>query len=45
MRRKQLGAPFIEIHTGAYADAKTEQEQEIEYRRIRDGVAYAAGKA
>lgn len=38
------GAPFIEIHTGAYADAKTEQEQEIEYRRIRDGVAYAAGK-
>lgn len=39
-----MGAPFIEIHTGAYADAKTEQEQEIEYRRIRDGVAYAAGK-
>ncbi|EKT55756.1 pyridoxine 5'-phosphate synthase [Providencia sneebia] len=38
------GAPFIEIHTGAYADAKTEQDQEIEYRRIRDGVAYAAGK-
>ncbi|MEX5993034.1 pyridoxine 5'-phosphate synthase [Providencia vermicola] len=38
------GAPFIEIHTGAYADAKTEQEQEIEYRRIRDGVTYAANK-
>ncbi|MEX9542282.1 pyridoxine 5'-phosphate synthase, partial [Escherichia coli] len=36
------GAPFIEIHTGAYADAETEQEQEIEYRRIRDGVTYAA---
>ncbi|WP_283125695.1 pyridoxine 5'-phosphate synthase [Providencia stuartii] len=38
------GAPFIEIHTGAYADAKTEQEQEIEFRCIRDGVSYAAGK-
>lgn len=38
------GAPFIEIHTGAYAEAKTEQEQEIEFRRIRDAVIYAAGK-
>ncbi len=31
---QECGAPFIEIHTGAYADAKSEQEQELEFRRI-----------
>nr|WP_314265625.1 pyridoxine 5'-phosphate synthase [uncultured Moellerella sp.] len=41
---QEVGAPFIEIHTGAYADAKTAEEQEVEFRRIRDGVAYAALK-
>lgn len=40
----EVGAPFIEIHTGAYADATTLAEQEKEFRRIKDAVTYAAGK-
>lgn len=32
------GAPVIELHTGAYADAETTEQQEQEYRRIADGV-------
>ncbi|AGW91243.1 MULTISPECIES: pyridoxine 5'-phosphate synthase [Cupriavidus] len=32
------GAPVIELHTGAYADAHTPDELAIEYRRIADGV-------
>ncbi|WP_413482211.1 pyridoxine 5'-phosphate synthase [Morganella psychrotolerans] len=39
-----VGAPFIEIHTGAYADAVTSQEEDKEFIRIKDAVAYAAGK-
>ena len=39
-----VGAPFIEIHTGAYADAETSQEEDKEFLRIKDAVAYAAGK-
>ncbi|OBU07410.1 pyridoxine 5'-phosphate synthase [Morganella psychrotolerans] len=39
-----VGAPFIEIHTGAYADAATSQEEDKEFIRIKDAVAYAAGK-
>lgn len=39
-----VGAPFIEIHTGAYADATTSQEEDKEFIRIKDAVAYAAGK-
>ena len=39
-----VGAPFIEIHTGAYADAATSQEEDKEFFRIKDTVAYAAGK-
>lgn len=34
-------APFIEIHTGHYADAKTEAEQEKELTRLREGIEYA----
>ncbi|KLN96773.1 pyridoxine 5'-phosphate synthase [Moellerella wisconsensis] len=41
---QQVGAPFIEIHTGAYADAASANEQELEFRRIKDGVSYAASK-
>lgn len=37
----KVGAPYIEIHTGAYADAETEAEQQVELERIRDGVKYA----
>ncbi|MBC3976416.1 pyridoxine 5'-phosphate synthase [Morganella morganii] len=39
-----VGAPFIEIHTGAYADAETSQKEDKEFIRIKDAVAYAAGK-
>ena len=41
---KQTGAPYIEIHTGAYADAETEDEQLAELARIREGVQYAAAQ-
>lgn len=40
----RVGAPFIEIHTGAYADAEDEMVQEKEFVRIRDAVTYAASK-
>ncbi|OAT45508.1 pyridoxine 5'-phosphate synthase [Proteus hauseri ATCC 700826] len=40
----RVGAPFIEIHTGAYADAEDEMEQDKEFMRIRDAVTYAASK-
>lgn len=37
------GAPVIEIHTGAYADADVEQ-QKIELKRIIEGAEYAHNK-
>ncbi|MBS9435956.1 pyridoxine 5'-phosphate synthase [Photorhabdus noenieputensis] len=40
----EVGAPFIEIHTGAYADAENEVEQEKEFHRIKAAVTYAANK-
>ncbi|WP_323836973.1 pyridoxine 5'-phosphate synthase [Photorhabdus africana] len=40
----EVGAPFIEIHTGAYADAENEVEQEKEFHRIKAAVTYAASK-
>ncbi|WP_028108675.1 pyridoxine 5'-phosphate synthase [Ferrimonas futtsuensis] len=40
----KVGAPYIEIHTGAYADAETEAEADAELARIRDGAAYAASQ-
>ncbi|MDH2895015.1 MULTISPECIES: pyridoxine 5'-phosphate synthase [Rahnella] len=39
-----VGAPYIEIHTGAYAEAKTDLERQAELERIKQGAAYAAGK-
>lgn len=36
------GAPFIEIHTGHYADAETDEEQADELVRIAEGVEFAA---
>lgn len=38
------GAPYIEIHTGAYAEAEEGRERDAEFIRIRDAAAYAAGK-
>lgn len=37
----RCGAPVIEIHTGAYADAKTEGEREKERQRIVSAVQFA----
>jgi len=39
-----VGAPYIEIHTGAYADAKTDIECLAELERIKRGATYAASK-
>ena len=38
------GAPTIEIHTGAYADAETPEAQQAELERIIKGAEYAAAK-
>nr|WP_278357113.1 pyridoxine 5'-phosphate synthase [Acinetobacter lwoffii] len=38
------GAPTIEIHTGAYADAETPEAQQAELERIIKAVEYAAAK-
>ncbi|ABM25819.1 pyridoxal phosphate biosynthetic protein PdxJ [Shewanella sp. W3-18-1] len=38
------GAPLIEIHTGCFADAKTEAEEAIELARISEMAKYAHGK-
>ncbi|QOL25579.1 pyridoxine 5'-phosphate synthase [Thalassotalea sp. LPB0316] len=35
------GAPFIEIHTGHYAEATDEQAQLVELEKIKQGVEYA----
>ena len=38
------GAPTIEIHTGAYADAENQDQQQAELERIIQGAQYAAAK-
>lgn len=38
------GAPVIEIHTGCYADAKTEADEARELARISEMAKYAHGK-
>lgn len=40
----ECGAPYIELHTGAYADAKTEDAQQDELKKIAAGASYAAAK-
>ncbi|MDC9597177.1 pyridoxine 5'-phosphate synthase [Xenorhabdus anantnagensis] len=40
----EVRAPFIEIHTGAYADAENEIQQEKEFQRIKEAATYAAAK-
>lgn len=37
----RCGAPVIELHTGAYADAGSEVEQQEELERIQQAAAYA----
>ncbi|KHN55105.1 pyridoxine 5'-phosphate synthase [Dickeya fangzhongdai] len=38
------GAPYIEIHTGAYADAENDVARQQEFVRIREAATYAAGR-
>ncbi|WP_133406157.1 pyridoxine 5'-phosphate synthase [Parashewanella tropica] len=38
------GAPYIELHTGCYADAKTEDEEQKELDRIQKMATYAHSK-
>ncbi len=38
------GAPYIEIHTGAYAEAAEGPERDAELARIAEAATYAAGK-
>ena len=40
----RAGAPTIELHTGAYADAETPADIEREFQRIRHAAEYAHGK-
>jgi len=39
---KSLGAPVVEIHTGAYCDAQTEDDRNRELQRIGKAVAYGS---
>ncbi|XOV80955.1 MAG: pyridoxine 5'-phosphate synthase [Aestuariibacter sp.] len=38
---KRTGAEYVEIHTGQYAEATTEQQQQQELQRLQSGIAYA----
>lgn len=38
----EIGAPVIELHTGCYADATTEEERQFELARIQNAAHYAA---
>lgn len=38
---KAIGAEFIEIHTGHYADAKDIRDRSVELEKILTGIAYA----
>ncbi|QOL15539.1 pyridoxine 5'-phosphate synthase [Dickeya dianthicola] len=38
------GAPYIEIHTGAYADAENDAARQQEFERIREAASYAASR-
>lgn len=39
---KEVGAPVIELHTGAYADARGHQAQQAELMRIEEGAHFAS---
>jgi pyridoxine 5-phosphate synthase len=39
---RKAGADWVEIHTGAYANAKDEQEQEREFEKIAEGAKLAS---
>ncbi|TRY31916.1 pyridoxine 5'-phosphate synthase [Aliiglaciecola sp. M165] len=38
---KEAGAPYIEIHTGQYAEAKSEEQMQVELEKLKKGISYA----
>lgn len=38
----KINATYVEIHTGRYADAKTEKEREIEFEKVKEACRLAA---
>lgn len=40
-KAKELGVEAIELHTGAYADARTPKQMEIEYDKLREAGQFA----
>jgi pyridoxine 5-phosphate synthase len=40
----KAGAPTIEIHTGAYAEAESTEAIQREFARIREAVVYASSR-
>ena len=38
---KDVGADYVEIHTGHYADAKTREDEDAEFEKIAEGIQYA----
>lgn len=41
---KKAGAKIVELHTGRYADAKNDEEQELHFKELETAVNYARGK-
>jgi len=39
---RDVGADFVEIHTGHYCDATTAQAADAEFQKVADAIAYAA---
>ncbi len=37
---REVGAPVVELHTGAYADAQTPEQQALELERIKTATSY-----
>ncbi|MCW0468741.1 pyridoxine 5'-phosphate synthase [Vibrio chagasii] len=40
-QQKHVAQSFIELHTGHYVDAKTEEDQQDELKKIAAGASYA----
>ena len=38
---KACGAPIVELHTGAYAEAETHEQREHEFQLLKEAAAYA----
>lgn len=41
---RKVGAGMIELHTGRYADAKNDKEQDKDFKELKAAVAYAKSK-